>query len=45
LISKQKERKLKNKVKRVKQRNPDKSDFKTDIAFTVKSVKDAELLA
>jgi len=45
LVEKQKEWKIKNKVQRTSPQLQDRSDYKTDLAFTVKTTKDAELLA
>jgi hypothetical protein len=45
LLDKQPLRKLKMKGKRVKPKETDRSDIKTDLALTVKLNKDAELLA
>lgn len=45
LIDKQKVWKQKNKTQRIRSKALDKSDFKTDLAYTVKTNKDAELLA
>ena len=45
LIDQQKIWKMNNKAKRVLERHPEKSDYMTNVGFTVKSAKDAELLS
>ena len=45
LIEKQREWKERAKIKRITEPSDDKTDFKTDLIFSVKTAKDAELLA